>query len=57
MGRKGNFDVKLKKGPGRKAKKQGRPNMKILENSIAKITSTINETSLKNSTTPCFLKR
>jgi len=29
MGRKGNFDVKDKKGPGRKARKQGEPNMNL----------------------------
>lgn len=31
MGRKANFDVKVKKGPGRKARKQPEPTMKLFE--------------------------
>ena len=35
MGRKGNYDVKEKRGPGRKTKKQGEPSMGLF---IAKTT-------------------
>ena len=46
MGRKGNYDLKEKKGPGRKARKQGEPNMDLL---ISKTTKPTFKHSFQNS--------
>lgn len=54
MGRKGNFDLKEKKGPGRKARKQGEASMRLF---IAKTTPQPAKRNADTPTTPSLLKR
>ena len=54
MGRKGKFDIKEKKGPGRKARKQGEPSMRLFN---AKTTKKPLKKISEAQPTPSLLKR